>query len=105
VIWFCYLLAIYCLFDVAFNGLPNSRTSSSIIPLEFATAWDFRVQFYPLTMLIVLPTLPFAYLITKLIKSDILVCAFINYIFIFLILLFYLVWINSNVYINYSSSC
>ncbi|CAF3562792.1 unnamed protein product [Adineta steineri] len=73
IFWFCYLLAMYCLFDVAFNGSPNSRaTSSSIIPLEFATPWDLRVQFYPLSILIVIPTLPFVYLMTKFYKSDIL---------------------------------
>ncbi|CAF4052885.1 unnamed protein product, partial [Rotaria sp. Silwood1] len=51
---------MYCIFDVAFNGSPNSRTkTASIIPIEFATSWDLRVQFYPLTIIIVLPTLPF----------------------------------------------
>lgn len=74
IIWFCYILAIYCIFDVAFNGSPNSRTSSSATLFEFATSWDFRVQFYPLSIIIALPTLPFAYLITKIFKSDILVC-------------------------------
>ena len=75
IVWFCYLLAIYCLFDVAFNGTSNGNSQSeNTIPLEFANAWNLRVQFYPLTILIVLPTLPFAYLLTKLFKSDILVC-------------------------------
>ncbi|CAF3961581.1 unnamed protein product, partial [Rotaria sp. Silwood1] len=38
VIWFCYLLAMYCIFDVAFNGLPSSRTASTtIIQIEFAS--------------------------------------------------------------------
>jgi len=79
-IWFCYLLAIYCIFDVAFNGLPNEKSQSeNRIPIEFASSWDLRVQFYPLTILIILPTLPFAYLLTKLFKSDILVCIFYNY--------------------------
>ncbi|CAF3666934.1 unnamed protein product [Rotaria sp. Silwood1] len=73
IIWFCYLLAMYCIFDVAFNGSPNSRTKTAIIiPIEFATSWDLRVQFYPLTIIIALPTLPFAYLITKIFKSDLL---------------------------------
>jgi hypothetical protein len=77
VIWFCYLLAIYCIFDAAFNGAPNNNPqSTSIIPVEFAIPWDLRVKFYPLTILIVLPTLPFAYLLTKLFRSDILVSIF-----------------------------
>ncbi|CAF3928452.1 unnamed protein product, partial [Rotaria sp. Silwood1] len=68
---------MYCIFDVAFNGLPSSRTASTtIIPIEFASSWDLRVQFYPLTIIIVLPTLPFAYLITKIFKSDLLVCTY-----------------------------
>ncbi|CAF5076972.1 unnamed protein product, partial [Rotaria sp. Silwood1] len=67
-------LAMYCIFDVAFNGSPNSRTkTASIIPIEFATSWDLRVQFYPLTIIIVLPTLPFVYLFTKILKSNLLV--------------------------------
>ena len=73
-VWFCYLLAFYCLFDVAFNGLSSTRSSlDSTSALQFASPWDLRVQFYPLTFLIVLPTLPFAYLLTKLFRSDILV--------------------------------
>ncbi|CAF4589424.1 unnamed protein product [Rotaria sp. Silwood1] len=85
VIWFCYLLAMYCIFDVAFNGLPSSRTASTtIIPIEFASSWDLRVQFYPLTIIIVLPTLPFAYLITKIFKSDLL-CG-LSVLFILIIL-------------------
>lgn len=75
VIWFCYLLAIYCIFDVAFNGVPSKKSSSEAMgSFEFATPWDLRVQFYPLTIIIVLPTLPFVYLLTKLFRSDILVC-------------------------------
>ena len=59
---------------MAFNGLPSSRTATvGIIPVEFADPWDLRVQFYPLTIIITLSTLPFAYLITKIFKSDILV--------------------------------
>jgi hypothetical protein len=74
VLWFCYLLAIYCIFDAAFNGRPNEKSQSeNLNRLEFARPWDLRVQFYPLTILIVLPTLPFAYLLTKLFRSDILV--------------------------------
>ncbi|CAF2516694.1 unnamed protein product [Rotaria sp. Silwood2] len=85
IIWFCYLLTMYCIFDVAFNGSPNSRTSStSIIPIEFATSWDLRVQFYPLTIIIILPTLPFAYLLTKIFKSDLL-CG-LSVLFILIIL-------------------
>ncbi|CAF4189915.1 unnamed protein product [Rotaria sordida] len=68
------MICIYCIFDVASNGSPNSRTTSaSKIPVEFATPWDLRVQFYPLTIIIALPTLPFAHLITKIFKSDILI--------------------------------
>ncbi|CAF3863736.1 unnamed protein product [Adineta steineri] len=67
IIWFCYLLAIYCIFYVYFNGRPQMESS-----FEFLSPWDFRVQFYPLSILIALPTLPFAYLLTKLFKSDIL---------------------------------
>ena len=55
-----------------------------MIPLEFAQPWDLRIQFYPLTILIALPTLPFAYLLTKLFKSDILVCIFLIRQFIFI---------------------
>ncbi|CAF5060668.1 unnamed protein product, partial [Rotaria magnacalcarata] len=73
VIWFCYLLAIYCIFDVAFNGVPVKKSLlETMLSLEFATPWDLRVQFYPLTIIIALPTLPFAYLLTKLFRSDIL---------------------------------
>ncbi|CAM4906302.1 unnamed protein product [Rotaria socialis] len=73
VIWFCYLLAIYCIFDVAFNGVPVKKSLlETMLSLEFATPWDLRVQFYPLTIIITLPTLPFAYLLTKLFRSDIL---------------------------------
>jgi len=104
VIWFCYILAIYCIFDVAFNGLPNSRTSTTSIPIEFANAWDLRIQFYPLTILITLPTLPFVYLLTKIFPSDILVCIYSSsslYFFNY----FYLVWIISIIFINcYSCS-
>ncbi|CAF4232574.1 unnamed protein product, partial [Adineta steineri] len=67
IIWFCYLLAIYCIFYVYFNSRPQMESS-----FEFLSPWDFRVQFYPLSILIALPTLPFAYLLTKLFKSDIL---------------------------------
>ncbi len=80
VFWFCYILAIFCIFDVAFNGSPNSRsTTPGTIPIEFATSWDIRVQFYPLSILIALPTLPLVYLLTKLFKSDILVCIILFY--------------------------
>ena len=73
-IWFCYLLAIYCLVDVAFNGAPVKKSAiENIASLTFGTPWDLRVQFYPLSILIAIPTLPFAYLLTKLFKSDILV--------------------------------
>ncbi|CAF0941667.1 unnamed protein product [Adineta steineri] len=71
VIWFCYLLAIYCIFDVSFNGLPKTKSPLESL-FEFLSSWDLRVQFYPLSILIALPTLPFAYLLTKLFKSDIL---------------------------------
>lgn len=77
VVWFSYLLMIFCIVDVAFNGSPSSRTSTAgITPIEFATSWDLRIQFYPLTILIALPTLPFVYLLTKIFKSDILVCSY-----------------------------
>ncbi|CAF3487847.1 unnamed protein product [Rotaria sp. Silwood1] len=73
VIWFCYLLAIYCIFDITFNGIPNKKPQlETMIPLEFASPWNLRVQFYPLTILIALPTLPFVYLLTKFFRSDIL---------------------------------
>ncbi|CAF4689209.1 unnamed protein product, partial [Rotaria sp. Silwood2] len=73
VIWFCYLLAVYCITNIAVNGLPNKKSQlETMIPLEFASPWDLRVQYYPLTILIALPTLPFAYLLTKFFKSDIL---------------------------------
>ncbi|CAF3811478.1 unnamed protein product [Rotaria magnacalcarata] len=85
VIWFCYLLVIYCIFDISFNGTSNRRSeSTSIIPIEFASSRDLRIQFYPLTIIIALPTLPFAYLITKLFKSDIL--AGLSMLFILMIL-------------------
>ncbi|CAF4093815.1 unnamed protein product, partial [Adineta steineri] len=71
VIWFCYLLAVYCIFYISFNGLPKEKSSSQNL-FEFLSPWDFRVQFYPLSILIALPILPFAYLLTKLFKSDIL---------------------------------
>ncbi|CAF4280095.1 unnamed protein product, partial [Adineta steineri] len=67
IIWFCYLLAVYRIFDVAFNGLPETKSSS-----EFPSSWNLRVHFYPLSILTALPTLPFAYLLTKLFKNDIL---------------------------------
>ncbi|CAF0858674.1 unnamed protein product [Adineta steineri] len=67
VVWFCYLLAIHCIFYVAFNGLPETKSSS-----EFLSSCNLRVLVYPLSILIALPTLPFAYLLTKLFKSDIL---------------------------------
>ena len=74
VLWFCYLLIVFCIVDVAFNGSPSSRSESgSFVPLEFASSWDLRIQFYPLTILIAFPTLPFVYLLTKIFKSDILV--------------------------------
>ncbi|CAF1584834.1 unnamed protein product, partial [Adineta ricciae] len=73
VIWFCYLLAMYCLFDVAFNGVPKTQSAAAaMLTIEFASAWDLRVQFYPLTILITMAALPFTYLVTKLIRSDIL---------------------------------
>ncbi|CAF3759468.1 unnamed protein product [Rotaria sp. Silwood1] len=72
IIWFCYLLAVYCIFHVTFNGISNkkSQTENTIL-FEFLSPWDLRVQFYPLTILIILPTLPFTYLLTKLFKNDI----------------------------------
>ncbi|CAF1479323.1 unnamed protein product [Adineta steineri] len=70
-IWFCYLLAIYCIFYVSFNGRPQRKSSLENV-FEFLRSWDLRIQFYPLSILIALPTLPFAYLLTKLFKSDIL---------------------------------
>ncbi|CAF2823388.1 unnamed protein product [Rotaria sp. Silwood2] len=73
IIWFCYLLAVYCITNIAVNGLPNKKSQlETMIPLEFASPWNLRVQYYPLTILIALPTLPFAYLLTKFFKSDIL---------------------------------
>ncbi|CAF1011366.1 unnamed protein product [Rotaria sordida] len=73
VIWFCYLLAIYCIIDIAFHGVPNKKPHlETMIPLEFASPWNLRIQFYPLTILITLPTLPFVYLLTKFFRSDIL---------------------------------
>ena len=75
VIWFCYLLGVYCLFEVIFNGLPEKSGTDIFSQLEFLKPWDLRVKFYPLTILIALPTLPFVYLLTKLFRSDILVCS------------------------------
>ena len=73
-IWFCYLLIVFCIVEIAFNGLPKSSSTSMFnIALEFANPWDLRIQFYPLTILIALPCLPLAYLLTKLFKNDILV--------------------------------
>ncbi|CAF3715850.1 unnamed protein product [Rotaria sp. Silwood1] len=79
IIWFCYLLAVYCIFHVTFNGISNkkSQTENTIL-FEFLSPWDLRVQFYPLTILIILPTLPFTYLLTKLFKNDINVCIVIE---------------------------
>ena len=99
VIWFCYLLIIFCIVDVAFNGSPNSRSTSLT---EFASSWDLRIQFYPLSIIIALPTLPFAYLLTKIFKSDILVCKYL--LFLYFLQIFNLVRIISIVYINFSSS-
>ena len=65
---------MYCLFDVAFNGVPKTQSAAAaMLTIEFASAWDLRVQFYPLSILITMATLPFTYLVTKLIRSDILV--------------------------------
>lgn len=75
VLWFSYVLAIYCIVYVAFKGLPKKSTDTGP-GLEFAPAWDLRVQFYPLCILIALPTSPFIYLFTKIFKSDILVRSF-----------------------------
>ncbi|CAF1113916.1 unnamed protein product [Adineta steineri] len=70
-IWLCYLLAIYCIFYVAFEDLLKKKSSSQNVD-KFLSSWDLRIQFYPLSILIALPTLPFAYLLTKLFKNDIL---------------------------------
>ncbi|CAF2369258.1 unnamed protein product [Rotaria sp. Silwood2] len=79
IIWFCYLLAVYCIFHLAFNGIPNKKPQTeNTVLLEFLSPWDLRVQFYPLTILIILPTLPFTYLLTKLFKNDINVCIVIE---------------------------
>jgi hypothetical protein len=102
VIWFCYLLAVYCILYIAFNGSPNSRPkSASILPFEFASLWDLRVQFYPLTILIVLPTLPFVYLLTKIFRNDILVRSFYSIAIFFEY--FNAGWINNMACISYSS--
>ncbi|CAF1239735.1 unnamed protein product [Adineta ricciae] len=72
-VWFCYLLAVYCLIYVIFNGIPKASSQLDILNLlEFLSPWDLRVNFYPLAILIAIPTLPFAYLLTKLFRSDIL---------------------------------
>ena len=76
-LWFSYVLAIYCVVYVAFEGLPKKLTGTGP-GLEFAPAWDLRVQFYPLCILIALPTMPFIYLFIKIFKSDILVRSFFN---------------------------
>ena len=81
VTWFGYILAVYCIVYLAFNGSPKNSSSPSTA-LEFATPWDLRVQFYPLAIIIALPTLPFVYLITKLFKSDIIVCFFLRCVFV-----------------------
>ena len=79
VVWFCYLLLTFCIIDVAFNGSPSNRQSTlGLAQIEFASSWDLRIQFYPLSILIALPTLPFVYLLTKIFKSDILVCYLSN---------------------------
>ncbi|CAF1565582.1 unnamed protein product, partial [Adineta steineri] len=70
IIWFCYLLAICCIFDAAFKGRPEKKSLQGV--LEFLSSWDLRTQFYRSSILIALPTLPFAYLLTKLFKNDIL---------------------------------
>ncbi|UJR08477.1 hypothetical protein I4U23_012744 [Adineta vaga] len=73
IVWFCYLLAIYCIFHLIFDGLPNKNSQLDQLNLfEFLSSWDLRVYFYPLAILIAIPTLPFAYLLTKLFRSDIL---------------------------------
>ncbi|CAF4070781.1 unnamed protein product, partial [Rotaria sordida] len=72
ILWFCYLLAVYCIFHVALNGIPNKKSQiENTVLFEFLSPWNLRVQFYPLTILIILPTLPFTYLLTKLFKNDI----------------------------------
>ncbi|CAF3806236.1 unnamed protein product [Adineta steineri] len=71
VIWVCYLLAIYRIFDVAFNRQPETKSSLQDVH-EFLSSWDLLPKFYLLSTLIALPTLPFAYLLTKLFKNDIL---------------------------------
>lgn len=103
IIWFCYILAAYCICYLIFIGSPNDSSKSSSV-LEFGTAWDLRVQFYPLAIIIALPTLPFVYLITKIFKSDILVC-FIILLFRFSILFssLSLVWISSYIFNGYHS--
>lgn len=74
-VWFAYLLAIYCLIEIIFNGTAKNSPPENyvLLLLQFATEWDLRVQFYPLTILIALPTLPWNYLLCKVFKSDILV--------------------------------
>lgn len=68
VIWLIYLLSVFCMVDLAFNGRPSAASL-----LEFASPWDLRIQFYPLAIFIALPTLPMVYLLTKFFTSDILV--------------------------------
>ncbi|CAF4052910.1 unnamed protein product [Adineta steineri] len=71
VIWFCYLLAIHRIFNISFNNQPKEKPSVKNVD-ESIILWDLRKFFYPLSILIPLPTLPFAYLLTKLFKNDIL---------------------------------
>ena len=105
VIWFCYLLAVYCLLYMAFNGSPKNRSkSANILPFEFASPWDLRVRFYPLTILIILPTLPFVYLLTKIFRNDILVCLFYSIYQIFRFFQsFNTGWINNMAFNSHSS--
>ncbi|CAF1314882.1 unnamed protein product [Rotaria sordida] len=72
VIWFCYLLAIYRIVDVAFNGTVSSQSATLLSLVTFSEPVKLRTQFYSLTILIALPTLPFVYLLTKVFRNDIL---------------------------------
>ncbi|UJR08715.1 hypothetical protein I4U23_012972 [Adineta vaga] len=72
IIWFSYLLAVFCIFYSTFNVVSREQSGmEKLFRTEFLNPWNLRIKFYPLTILIILPTLPFTYLLTKIFKNDI----------------------------------
>ena len=74
ILWFSYSLIIYYVSERIFNdstGKAITEDRNGTVGLN--SSWNLRFQFYPLTILIVLPTLPFVYLLTKVFKNDIVV--------------------------------